>query len=127
MKTATEGKSFRFVYLSGMYVEKDQDANLWILGWSRKMRGLTELEVLGVGKEEEGGFKTYVARPGFVTARKKRVMDYLMGTVVNSIGVQRLSRALIRVAEKGGRSVWEMDELVDLGNEVRSENFFSED
>lgn len=37
-KVAGEGKKFRFVHLSGMFVEKDQTKRLWFMNEGRKIR-----------------------------------------------------------------------------------------
>jgi len=120
-------KPFRFVYLSGKYTEKNQDASLWFLGEPRKLRGRVELELLKLSEEsktKDGKFEVFIARPGFVVAKEKRMADYLVAGVANTIPVDLLARAMVGIVEHGGdgKVIWEMNDLVEGGREGEREH-----
>lgn len=116
------GKKFRFVYVSGVLVEKDQERKLWVLGDGRKMRGRTELELLklnGDGKAEgPGGTEVKIVRPGFVGSKGVSVKNVVVGAFMKVIKVDALARAIVDLAvngAEGGKELVEMDELIALG------------
>lgn len=116
-------KNFRFIYISGALVEKDQSKKLWLVPEARKMRGRTELELLKLG-DDASGKEVYVCRPGFVGAKGGSVKDTLIGLVMPVVGVDVLARAIVELAVNGagaksGSGCVEMDELVKLGKGVR--------
>lgn len=112
------GAAFRFVYVSGMLVEKDQNKKLWIVGDSRKMRGRTELEMLKLSTD---GNEVTIMRPGFVGAKGTSIKDAAMGMFVKIIKVDWLAAALVDVAIKGAnQQFYEMDDLMKTGRNVAS-------
>jgi len=114
-------KTFRFIYLSGMYVEKDQEKSLWFLGDQRRRKGRLELELQRIGQDaQRGGFELFIARPGGVFGKDNVFVNAFMGlwnavmglSVVSTISVDTLAMALVDIAEKGGEQrVWEMEHL----------------
>jgi hypothetical protein len=115
--------NFRFVYISGALVEKDQTKKLWLVPEARKMRGRTELELLKLA-DDPSGKQVYVCRPGFVGAKGGSVKDTLIGLVMPVVGVDVLAKAIVELAVNGagaknGSRCVEMDELVRLGKGVK--------
>ncbi|KAL8812748.1 MAG: hypothetical protein Q9223_007213 [Gallowayella weberi] len=63
-----EKAKFRFVYLSGMLTERDQERKLWFMSEARKTRGEGENELIRLQEEHNEALVTYIARPGGVLA-----------------------------------------------------------
>ena len=115
-----DGKPFRFVYVSGKLVEKDQNKKLWIVGDSRKMRGRTELEMV---KLNSPGNEIHIMRPGFVGAKGSSFKDTAMGVLVKMIKEDWLAASLVDVATKGGnQQFYEMDDLMKIGEAIVSKS-----
>jgi hypothetical protein len=115
-------KPFRFVYISGALVEKDQSKSLWLLPEARKMRGRTETGLLALSDEERGR-EVYICRPGFVGKKGGSVKDTVISCVMPVVEVDVLARAVVHVAVSGkegeGSGCVEMEELVRLGKETK--------
>lgn len=113
-----QGKEFRFVYISGRLVEKDQARRLWLLRDARKMRGRTEVELLKLG-DETSGKEVHICRPGFVGAKGGSVKDTVIAWVLPAVEVEVLAKAIVEVAINGvdgkGSGCVENEELVRLG------------
>ena len=113
-----DGKPFRFVYVSGVLVEKDQQRKLWMLSEGRKLRGRTELELL---KLDGDGNEMHIARPGFVGTKDGSVKDTVLGLLLPTIRVDALAAALIDTAVNGGEGpMHENDEMMQTGKAIRS-------
>lgn len=56
--------AFRFVFLSGKYVTRDQEAKLWFLEKGRKMKGQLETAALSYAEEHASIWKTSIVKPG---------------------------------------------------------------
>ncbi|KAF2220649.1 hypothetical protein BDZ85DRAFT_29507 [Elsinoe ampelina] len=92
------GKKFRFMYVSGHFVEPDQDANLWWLGATRKLRGVVEHKIIDYEKTYSPSWETFVARPAAVTVGKPIYSPLLLGLW---IPVEELAAALADVVVNG--------------------------
>ncbi|KAI7503829.1 hypothetical protein KC367_g1431 [Hortaea werneckii] len=111
------GKDFRFVNVSGMFTEKDEERSLWFLREVRKWRGRAERELVAFegelrrrgevagGGEGEGrgeGWQTVIARPGVVLRGRSGWAVWLIPGF--TIPVEELAGALVDLAlcERGG-------------------------
>ena len=124
-QAAQQGKKFRFVYTSGHYVERDQQAQLWVMAEGRKMRGTVEIELEKVEKEKNAGeaggaFELFIARPSFVLPKDGWVKGAVMGMISKTIKVDELGKAMVEIGVKEGyeRRVWGNDELKELGKSL---------
>lgn len=109
-------KNFRFVYVSGALVEKDQDKKLWILSGMRKLRGRTELGLLKLNSE---GKEIKIVRPGFVGSKEGGIKDIAMGVIAKLIKVDVLAKAIVDITVNGGKEIIEMDELISIGKSAK--------
>ncbi|KAL8984099.1 MAG: hypothetical protein Q9205_001837 [Flavoplaca limonia] len=67
---AHASKPFRFIYTSGVTVERDQEKTLPFLSEYRLMRGRVENAVLDFAKQhEDQGVEVTVAKPGGIESR----------------------------------------------------------
>ncbi|KAI7514711.1 hypothetical protein KC347_g449 [Hortaea werneckii] len=111
------GRGFRFVNVSGMFTEKDEERSLWFLREVRKWRGRAERELVAFegelrrrgevagGGEGEGlgvGWRTVNARPGVVLRGESGWAEWLIPGF--TIPVEELAGALVDLAlcERGG-------------------------
>lgn len=117
--STSDGKPFRFVYLSGRYTEKNQDKSLWFLTDARKMRGRIEIALLAMPEFSKGsGYEIFIARPGFVRGKDTRLMGLVL-RVFSSIPVDGLALALVDVGTRGSdQRVWEMEHLMKRGQSL---------
>ncbi|KUJ24125.1 uncharacterized protein LY89DRAFT_713044 [Mollisia scopiformis] len=118
----SQGKSFRFVYLSGKMAERDTDKKLWFMHNARSIKGQVENGLLAI-QEKEPGFEVSVARPGGVLAKDSIIPSILVG-ITMSIKVDELAAAMISEAtanSKGTRTL-ECDALRKKGNEILKGN-----
>ena len=131
-----EGKKTRFVYVSGVLGERDQEKGLWFATDARRMKGEVEneLEKLDVeidAKEGsgKGRFESYVVRPAMVTADTKDeglAMSLLIGSkLVYTSAIRRDELAGVMVElgtrgseERGGKRTWDNCDMVTLGREI---------
>ncbi|CZR55214.1 related to nucleoside-diphosphate-sugar epimerase [Phialocephala subalpina] len=113
-----EGKSFRFVYLSGKMAERDTDKKLWFLHDTRTIKGEVENGLLAI-QEKEPSFEVSIMRPGGVLAKDTLVPNILVG-VTMSIKVDELAAAMISedVESPKGTRTFENDVLRKKGIEV---------
>ncbi|KAI4859821.1 putative nucleoside-diphosphate-sugar epimerase [Hypoxylon rubiginosum] len=82
-------KPFRFLYLSGAGIERDQTKTLRYQPKYMHMRGDTETKVLALAKEFD--VEATAARPGFITAPGD-ILKYVIGTVVQwSVGIPTIN------------------------------------
>ncbi|KAI7086048.1 hypothetical protein KC356_g5372 [Hortaea werneckii] len=105
------GKGFRFVNVSGMFTEKDEERSLWFLREVRKWRGRAERELVAFegelrrrgevagGAEGEGlgeRWRTVNARPGVVLRAESGWAEWLIPGL--TIPVEELAGALVDLA-----------------------------
>lgn len=114
------GKQFRFVYTSGSAVETDATKTLWFIGGVRKMRGDIQNRVVAFKQPEGaaagGEWKSFVVRPGFVTAGK----PFWGGLVpTHYIPKEVLAAAMVQFAQNGAeKQVFENVECQKIGAEA---------
>ncbi|KAF4555188.1 Hypothetical protein D9617_3g022600 [Elsinoe fawcettii] len=111
-----EGKKFHFVYVSGHFVEPDQDRNLWFLGATRKLRGVVEHKIMDYNNKHSG-WETTIARPAAVTVGKPIYSPLLLGLWIPT---DELAAALADVAAHGKAAAQRLsnDDLRKLGQEA---------
>ncbi|KAL9034335.1 MAG: hypothetical protein Q9180_005464 [Flavoplaca navasiana] len=118
---AGEGKKLRFVLLSGMFVEKDQEKKLWFMTEGRRIRGEAELELMKMQKEHPEAFIAYVARPGVVTATNS-LFPALLEPLARFINVDDLAAKMVDTAINGHTTqMLEQDVLRDEGKRLRKQ------
>ncbi|KAI9728645.1 MAG: hypothetical protein M1828_002751 [Chrysothrix sp. TS-e1954] len=100
----TEGTPFRFVYLSGMLVERNQNAKLWFLSEVRKMRGEVEVELLQMRERNAKTWDVVIAKPGFVE-RSSNPLPRGLDAYMRSIRVDEVAAALVEAATEGSTRV----------------------
>ncbi|KAK0108611.1 hypothetical protein ONS95_003407 [Cadophora gregata] len=123
------GRPFRFVFLSGFVVVRDQNASVWFFPEARKVAGQAELNLLSFAENNHNnnaaGFESYIARPTFVLSKEvggfKGLVMMGLG-LLPSVRVDVLARGLIDVAVRGGEiRVLENGVLVERGRGERGE------
>ncbi|KAI4098501.1 MAG: hypothetical protein LQ339_006379 [Xanthoria mediterranea] len=121
-KIAGEGNKFRFVHLSGTFVEKDQKKSLWFMNEGRKIRGETEVELMKMEKEHPEALVAYIARPGVVTATKS-FFPALLEPLARFINVEDLAAKMLDTAINGHHTqTLEVDVLRDEGKRLRKQS-----
>ncbi|KAF8865407.1 hypothetical protein BDZ45DRAFT_796714 [Acephala macrosclerotiorum] len=113
-----QGKSFRFMYLSGKMAERDTNKKLWFMHNSRTIKGEVENGLLAI-EEKESGFEVSIVRPGGVLAKDTILPNILVGITL-SIKVDELAAAMIfeGVESAQGTRTLENDALRQKGNEI---------
>jgi len=103
-------RSFRFVYLSGMFAEREKDKKLWFLADSRNIKveaarhgsgellltcpqGEAEVGILEIQKQCSN-FRVSIVRPGGVLGKGSLVPNFLMGRLLH-IKLEELAAAMI--------------------------------
>ncbi|KAL4868463.1 hypothetical protein BDV12DRAFT_185968 [Aspergillus spectabilis] len=107
---------FRFVYMSGAAVERDQNnKSLWFMGPFRRLRGESENVLLRRAKANPDVFETYILRPGLVPSPQRTLKDRLW-SLVPSVRLDYLAKATIDIAISGHeRTTLGNDEIAELG------------
>ncbi|KAF2713731.1 hypothetical protein K504DRAFT_462229 [Pleomassaria siparia CBS 279.74] len=59
-------RRFRCVLLSGRFVVQDQNASLWFLSETRKLKGRYEIAALSFAAQHKDTWATYIPKPGGV-------------------------------------------------------------
>jgi len=95
-----DGKSFRFVYLSGLGANRDINKTLWFLKNVRNIKGEVENGLLEVQGKEDSNLEVTIVRPGGVLAKGSQVPD-IMVTATLSIRVEELAAAMINEVVSG--------------------------
>ncbi|KAK5118810.1 hypothetical protein LTR62_000019 [Meristemomyces frigidus] len=106
----TGKKPFRFIYVSGFVVERDQQRNLWFMSEARKMRGTVEMGLVAMEKESEGAFQAVAVRPGYLHRAKMGLPGGLMVSVLPTawhVAVEEFAAATVEmgISGDGGHSV----------------------
>lgn len=94
------GKTFKYVFVSGIVAVRDQDAWLWLYSEVRKMGGQAENEVLAFAKGKED-FESIVARPAAVLSKDGGLLTSVRRLLPSSVGVGELAAVLVDVAITG--------------------------
>ncbi|KAK5153769.1 hypothetical protein LTS14_007463 [Recurvomyces mirabilis] len=117
-----DGKKFRFVYVSGILCERDQNRSLWFLSQARKMRGGVETSLVDLERETEGGFQAMSVRPsGIHKADTSLALKVVMPIVPSGwhIQVEEFAAAMVELAISGdGGHFVENDELKTRGRQA---------
>ncbi|KAL3449163.1 hypothetical protein BJX65DRAFT_294684 [Aspergillus insuetus] len=91
---------FRFVYISGAAVERDQSKSLWYMGNYRRMRGDGENVLFAHAEANPGVFEAYAMRPGLVPSLDGTIRDRIW-SLFPSARKDLLAKAMIDIALKG--------------------------
>ncbi|KAL4785954.1 hypothetical protein BJX76DRAFT_322654 [Aspergillus varians] len=94
------GGKFRFVYISGAGVERNQNQSLWYMGDFRRLRGETENVLFRHAEANADVFETYIMRPGLVPSSKGTLIDRLW-SLAPSVRLDLLVKTMIDVALNG--------------------------
>ncbi|KAK3687419.1 putative nucleoside-diphosphate-sugar epimerase [Podospora appendiculata] len=97
-----KGEKFRFVYLSGGAVERDQSKPLWFLQDERKIRGQAEVALLAYAKEHADALDAYILKPGIFLRKEFKVVD-LVTRLAPSVRVVLLAKVLVETALNGAK------------------------
>ncbi|KAL2824587.1 hypothetical protein BJY01DRAFT_230418 [Aspergillus pseudoustus] len=95
-----EKQPFRFVYISGAAVERDQSKSLWYMGNFRRIRGESENVLFNQAEANPGLFEAYVMRPGLVPSLDGTIRDRIW-SLFPSARKDLLAKAMIDIAVKG--------------------------
>lgn len=107
---------FRFIYMSGKAVQRDQTKSLWFLSEYRKMRGQVEQKLLEHAKENPAVFESYILRPGFVLKKDFNFVD-VARSLAPSVRLEALGRVVVDIALNGCESdTLENKDIVERSN-----------
>ncbi|KAL4913008.1 hypothetical protein BDW62DRAFT_193526 [Aspergillus aurantiobrunneus] len=98
----TRSGKFRFVYISGAGVERDQNASLWYMANFRRLRGESENVLLRHAEANSDVFETYIMRPGLVPSAQGTLRDRLW-SLAPSVRMDILARTMTDVALNGNK------------------------
>ncbi|KAH8596597.1 hypothetical protein B0O99DRAFT_619422 [Bisporella sp. PMI_857] len=92
-----KGKSFRFLYLSGMFAERNPDTKVWFLEDSRRIKGEVENSLIAIKKDENNSnFDVAIVRPGGVLARGNLTPSIVAAKLL-LIHIEELAAAMIAI------------------------------
>ncbi|KAL8950577.1 MAG: hypothetical protein Q9222_003386 [Ikaeria aurantiellina] len=107
--------NFRFVYLSGMFTERDRERTLWFMSQARKIRA-SHLQ-----KERNDVLATYIARPGGVLATNS-LFPAALEPLAKAIAVDDLAFKMLDTAINGHKAqIMEVDVLREDGKRRKRE------
>ncbi|MCJ1393973.1 hypothetical protein MMC18_006850 [Xylographa bjoerkii] len=111
-------KPLRFVYVSGMLAERNQEKTLWLAQEGRRMRGQIENELVALQKQHGDSVAAFVVRPWMVLSKEKTVMS-AVASMGPSIRVDELAAAIVNIALNGSeRQIVDNDVLVREGRHL---------
>ncbi|KAL2827790.1 hypothetical protein BDW59DRAFT_54708 [Aspergillus cavernicola] len=105
------GGRFRFVYISGAGVERDQNQSLWYAGNFRRLRGEAENILFRHAEANPDLFEAYVMRPGLVPSTQGTLRDRLW-SLVTSVRADYLTKAMIDIALEGNEETTITNEMM---------------
>ncbi|PVH79088.1 putative nucleoside-diphosphate-sugar epimerase [Cadophora sp. DSE1049] len=112
-----QGRPFRFVFVSGFVVVRDQKASVWFFPEARKVAGEAELNLIDFA-DKNTGFESYIARPAFVLP-KEGGLKSMVTSLLPSVKVDALAAVLLDAAMYGNQSqTLENADLVRRGREL---------
>ncbi len=95
-------KPFRFIFCSGDSTELDPSKSLWIMGPTRKVKGMAEKGLYELADQYPSAFEAYSARPCGVYSPNPKLKEWLLTTfVLPSLRVEALAAAMIYLAKEG--------------------------
>jgi len=97
---AAEGKIFKFVFCSGAMAARDQSKSLWLMGDTRKIKGLVESGLIEIS-EKFAKFKCYIVRPGGILPEKTGFGMAAMGAMIPLVKVNELAIVMVEIAVEG--------------------------
>ncbi|KAK5100971.1 hypothetical protein LTS08_004577 [Lithohypha guttulata] len=116
---------FRYMHVSGIMAEKDQQKPLWFLQEGRRIKGLAEIKLRELANDNKGTspWETYIARPSMVLPNPPGIVNSWAGWMLGSIRVDKLSKAMVDIVEKGaGTHTFENEDLVRRAADVSAKN-----
>ncbi|EOD43150.1 putative nucleoside-diphosphate-sugar protein [Neofusicoccum parvum UCRNP2] len=99
-------QTFRFVFCSGHATELDESRSLWVMGRTRKVKGMAEkaLFELARGHAADSPFEAYAVRPCGIYQKDPSLKDRLMTAVVlPSCRAEELAAVMVEVAKVGSQ------------------------
>ncbi|MCJ1377502.1 hypothetical protein MMC17_000597 [Xylographa soralifera] len=99
-----ERKKFRFVYLSGMISETNQEKPLWYAQNARRLKGEVENRLAELG-QHSNVLETYMVKPGMVLAKDSGYMasNPLVAVVMGNVKLDELAAVMVETALSGNR------------------------
>jgi len=112
-------QKFRFVFISGFVIVRDQTAHTLFYPKGRKLAGQAEINLLQLAKERPDEFEAYIMRPAFVLGKERTLGNAVKAALGYTVSVDELASVLLDVAEKGAeKDTWENAELRTRGREL---------
>ena len=130
----TAERKLRFVLCSGAKAEWDDDAKLWFLEETRKMKGAAEKAVfeleIGANGSREGSragqkagrrsIESYTCRPAVILSKDPGWVEWVHGMVAPSVGVDALAAVMVDLAVTGSDDrIWEFDMIKRRAQELK--------
>ncbi|KAL2810319.1 hypothetical protein BJX63DRAFT_434367 [Aspergillus granulosus] len=100
LSSTSPRNKFRFVYVSGAGVERDQGKRLFFLGNFRRLRGEVENVLLRHAEGNSDAFEPYILRPGLVPSTAGTLKDRLW-SLAPSVKLDILVKAVIGITLNG--------------------------
>ncbi|KAJ4372056.1 hypothetical protein N0V83_003829 [Neocucurbitaria cava] len=121
-----EGKKnkFKFIYLSGAFVEPDQSRRLYVLGDQRRMKGLLQTKMIEFAEAHNDIWEAFIIRPGqvhFGNTLRNRVTGYLFGSSLTIRSEELAAFVADLVVNGADNAVIENREMVERGRTVLHE------
>ncbi|CBF78288.1 putative nucleoside-diphosphate-sugar epimerase [Aspergillus nidulans FGSC A4] len=110
-------RKFRFIFVSGAVVERDQKKALWYWGDFRRLRGESENILIRHEEKNPDVFEVHVMRPGPVPTMAGTLHDRLLG-LATSLRTDILAKAMIELALHGSvdsERIYGNSRIVELG------------
>ncbi|KAL2060307.1 hypothetical protein VTL71DRAFT_9702 [Oculimacula yallundae] len=116
--SGSKTQPFRFVFVSGAAVVRDQKANVWLFPTARKVAGEAEINLLAFAEKSDGKFESFITRPAFVLPKETGLQSLVM-SLLPSLKVDALAAALLDTVANGGASrTLENADLARRGKEL---------
>jgi len=114
------GQTFKFVFVSGLVMVPDQNANTWFFGEARKLGGRVENVVIAMAQEKEKAhFDSFVVRPAMVLAKGRGALMNLIRMLPYTVGLEEVAAVLVDLAIHGSeKTIWENGDVRSRGGEL---------
>ncbi|RDL33175.1 uncharacterized protein BP5553_08614 [Venustampulla echinocandica] len=95
-----QGKTFRFVYLSGAWAERDASKKLWFMPQTRMIKGEVERGLIALQQKESNNFEVTVIRPTGVLPKYIMIPNLLIG-LLNFVKLDTVASVMVDEAVGG--------------------------
>lgn len=120
-------KSFRYLHLSGVLAERDQEKRLLFLQGGRRIKGRAETELLKFEAEEKKNhlwWQTFVVKPAMVLKVDEGWVKIMAALLVGSVRVDVLALCMIGIVVNGSeRRILDNAEIVLQGTNTLERNW----